>query len=209
MRETSCLPDYADGAAEKQERIGSLQFSQKQDRVIATGPFRLELGPDFDRYMMWGFIDNGVRFYASPNQKVSLAPPLDSERTTELAKLLGLSEQMHQSQLSCAVLADSKTLITAGDDSTISVWTLITTTASVDLQPRGTLFGHRRSINVLAVSRSHSALLSASVDGVVILWDLNRLDLVRILATGKPVDVSMHSWYSRTQLTCIIVCQDK
>lgn len=43
-------------------------------------------------------------------------------------------------------------------------------------------------MNILAESRSYSALLSASSDGQVILWDLNRLDLVRVLPSGKPAD---------------------
>ena len=42
---------------------------------------------------------------------------------------------------------------------------------------------------MLAVSRSFSALLSASSDGQVLLWDLNRLELVRRLTTGEPVEV--------------------
>ncbi|KAK3167262.1 hypothetical protein OEA41_010388 [Lepraria neglecta] len=41
---------------------------------------------------------------------------------------------------------------------------------------------------MLAVSRSFSALMSASSDGQVLLWDLNRLELVRRLTTGKPVE---------------------
>lgn len=43
---------------------------------------------------------------------------------------------------------------------------------------------------MLAVSRSFSALLSASSDGQVLLWDLNRLDLVRKLPDGERVEVS-------------------
>ena len=42
----------------------------------------------------------------------------------------------------------------------------------------------------MAVSKSFSALLSASSDGQVLLWDLNRLELVRKLTTGKPVEVN-------------------
>ena len=81
-------------------------------------------------------------------------------------------------------------MITAGSDCTVSVWTVISTSKSVDLQPRKTFFGHRTAITTLAVSRSFSALLSASNDGQVILWDLNRLELVRVLAEGKSVDAS-------------------
>lgn len=88
------------------------------------------------------------------------------------------------------LFADSKTLVTAGSDCTISIWTLIITPDSVDLQPKITLFGHRSAVSTLAVSRSFSALLSASSDGQVLLWDLNRLELVRRLTTGKSAEVS-------------------
>ena len=47
-------------------------------------------------------------------------------------------------------------------------------------------------MTTIAVSRSFSALVSASSDGHVLLWDLNRLELVRRLTTGKPVEVSCH-----------------
>ena len=78
-------------------------------------------------------------------------------------------------------------------DCTVSVWTLLSTSKAVDLQPRACLFGHDTSITTLAVSRSFSALLSASSDGHVLLWDLNRLKLVRRLAIGKTVEVNYPS----------------
>ena len=103
--------------------------------------------------------------------------------------MLGLFEHVHQGQLAQAVFADSRTLITAGMDSTVSVWALVSTSKAVDLQPKACLFGHSAPITTLAVSRSYSALLSASSDGQVILWDLNRLKLVRVLVAGTIVEV--------------------
>ena len=156
---------------EHNDRIAELQYSAKHNRLMASSAFRLNIGPAYDIYMEWGFVDNSVRFYGADNKK-----------------LLGLFEHVHQGQLSCALFAGSKTLVTAGTDCTVSVWTVISTPKMTDLQPRTTLFGHRRAIVALAVSRSFGALLSASSDGQVILWDLNRLELVRIMTTGKPVD---------------------
>jgi hypothetical protein len=40
----------------------------------------------------------------------------------------------------------------------------------------------------MAVSKSFSTLLSASSDGTVILWDLNRLDFLRRLPHGRPIE---------------------
>jgi WD40 repeat protein len=96
---------------------------------------------------------------------------------------------MHQGQLSYVIFADSKTLVTAGSDCTISIWAVVRTDNLVDLQPKICLFGHRSAVIMLAVSRSFSALLSASSDGKVLLWDLNRLEMVRELTEGKPVEV--------------------
>lgn len=59
----------------------------------------------------------------------------------------------------------------------------------MDLQPLACLFGHRASVSVLATSRSFSTLLSASSDGQVMLWDLNRRCFVRELPVEGPVDV--------------------
>lgn len=98
---------------------------------------------------------------------------------------------MHQGQLTYVQFADSKTLVTAGSDCTISTWTVVTDGNSVDLQPKTCLFGHRCAVTMLAVSRSFSALLSASSDGQVLLWDLNRLELVRQLTVGIAVEVSV------------------
>lgn len=146
--------------------------------------------------MEWGFIDGGVRFYAADTKKVRRFKA-NCQGSTETLQLIGLFEHVHQGQLTFVLFADSKTLVTAGSDCTISVWTLIITPNSVDLQPKSTLFGHRSAVTTLAVSRSFSALLSASADGQVLLWDLNRLELVRRLTTRKPVEVSLLLTFER------------
>ena len=155
------------------DRASHLQYSLKHERLLCSGPFRLHIGPIYDKYMDWGFYDGSVRFYAS-----------------ETKKPVGLFEHVHQGQLSYVLFADSKTLVTAGSDCTISIWVVVSSGASIDLQPKATFFGHRAAVTTLAVSRSFSALLSAGSDGQVILWDLNRLELVRRLTAGKPVEVS-------------------
>ncbi|EXJ92702.1 hypothetical protein A1O3_01254 [Capronia epimyces CBS 606.96] len=146
------------------ERVASLSFSWKADKLLCSGAFRLNIPPAYEMYMEWGFSDNSVRFYS-----------------TDSRKQLGLFEHLHIGQLSCALFTDSKTLITAGTDCTIAVWTVVESAKSVDLQPRATLFGHRQPVTVLALSRSFNALLSASTDGQVMLWDLNRCEFIRKL----------------------------
>lgn len=153
-----------------EERVATL--SMKQDRLLCGPPLRLNIPPTYEKYMEWGFFDSSVRFYASENRK-----------------LLGHFEHLHVGQLSCALFADSRTLVTAGRDCTISTWMFTSGSKSVDLQPSGTLFGHRSPISILAVSRSFSTLLSASTDGQVMLWDLNQQSFVRELPADGVVDV--------------------
>ncbi|KAJ5653278.1 hypothetical protein N7490_000281 [Penicillium lividum] len=152
-----------------EERVSTL--SMKQDRLLCTAALRLNVPPTYDQYMEWGFFDGSVRFYS-----------------TDSRKMLGHFEHLHVGQLSYASFADSRTLITCGTDCTISLWTVTSTSRSIDLQPIGSLFGHRAPVTVLAVSRSFSAMLSASNDGQIMLWDLNRRCFVRALPTEGTVD---------------------
>jgi hypothetical protein len=62
------------------------------------------------------------------------------------------------------------------------------TPKSLDVQPKTSLFGHKEPVSTIAVSRSFSTILSASTDGQVLLWDLNRLEFVRKLAHGRQVE---------------------
>ncbi|KAF9891214.1 hypothetical protein FE257_004778 [Aspergillus nanangensis] len=151
------------------EQVSSL--SMKHDRLLCAAPLRLNIPPLHDKYMEWGFFDGSVRFYSADNRKI-----------------LGHFEHLHIGQLSCAIFADSRTLVTSGTDCTVSTWIFTSTGKTVDLQPVGSLFGHRSPVTVLAVSRSFSTLLSASTDGQIMLWDLNRQCFVRELPSKGPID---------------------
>ncbi|CAG8246185.1 unnamed protein product [Penicillium olsonii] len=166
-----------------EERVATL--SMKQDRLLCTAALRLNVPPTYEYYMEWGFFDGSVRFY-----------------TADTRKLLGHFEHLHVGQLSCATFADSRTLVTCGTDCTVSLWTVTATSKSVDLQPIGSLFGHRSPVTVLAVSRSFSALLSASTDGHIMLWDLNRRSFVRGLPTEGVVDCARINDVSGDIMVC-------
>ncbi|KAJ5165433.1 Concanavalin A-like lectin/glucanase subgroup [Penicillium coprophilum] len=166
-----------------EERVATL--SMKQDRLLCTAALRLNVPPAYDYYMEWGFFDGSVRFYAADTRK-----------------LLGHFEHLHIGQLSHATFADSRTLVTCGTDCTISLWTVTATSKSVDLQPIGSLFGHRAPVTVLAVSRSFSALLSASNDGQIMLWDLNRRSFVRALPADGVVDCARINDVSGDIMVC-------
>jgi len=156
-----------------EERVASLIYVSKVDKLLCSGAFRLNIPPTYDKYMEWGFADNSIRFYAADSRKQ-----------------IGLFEHLHVGQLSCALFGDSKTLITAGTDCTVAVWSIHSSnTKSVDVQPRATLFGHRATVTTLALSRSFNALLSCSSSGELILWDLNRCEFVRRIAVPGSIQV--------------------
>ncbi|KAL2062245.1 hypothetical protein VTL71DRAFT_6511 [Oculimacula yallundae] len=154
---------------ESQERVANLIYSAKLDRLLCATAFRLNLAPHYDKFVEWGFADNSIRFQFN-----------DSSR-----KSAGLFENLHVGQISTCIFASSQLLITAGEDCVISAHTVLTSPSKpVDLTPRSSLFGHKTPVTVLAVSKSFSTLLSASQDGNVILWDLNRLEFVRKLSNN-------------------------
>ncbi|ROV87817.1 hypothetical protein VSDG_09592 [Cytospora chrysosperma] len=158
---------------ESHERVASLIYAPKLDRLLCASPFRLNMAPHFDKFLEWGFADNSIRFFLSDNRKPA-----------------GLLENLHQGQISCLAFADSKTLITAGEDSVVSVYTVRSPPGkNVELVPRMSLFGHKTPVTVMAVSKAFSTLLTVSQDGAAFLWDLNRLEFVRKLpVVARPVE---------------------
>jgi hypothetical protein len=153
---------------EANDRVSSLAYIAKGDKLLCSAPFRHNIPPYYNRYMEWGFTDGSIRFYASDSMK-----------------LLGLFEHLHSGQLTTSFFVDGRTLVTAGTDCTVAIWNVISGEKnSIDLQNTTMLFGHKSPVVTLAASPAFSALLSASTDGRVFLWDLNRNEFVRELHLG-------------------------
>jgi hypothetical protein len=150
------------------DRISSLNYNSRSDKLLCSAPFRHNIPPHYDRYMEWGFTDGSVRFYESHSKR-----------------LIGLFEHLHSGQLTTSLFIDGRTLITAGTDCTLAIWTVTKgERGNIELQNATTLFGHKSPVVTLASSRVFSAFLSASLDGRVYLWDLNRNEFVRELDLG-------------------------
>jgi WD40 repeat protein len=170
------------------EKVASLNFSPTQERLLCAGPCKLNMLPNCDRHLQWGFADHSIRFF-SANTK----------------RMLGLYENTHIGPITTATFVDSKTLVTAGADCTIGLWGVTTSRDHIEIQPKTYLFGHRSAVVILAASRVFSTLLSASLDGQILIWGLNRHQCIRVLhPAGEPPiqaakisDVSGH----------ILVCQ--
>jgi hypothetical protein len=166
--ETGSLTRVPGTLLEAFDRVSSLAYITKTDRLLCSAPFRHNIGPHYDSYMEWGFTDGSVRFYDSSSKK-----------------LLGLYEHLHTGQLTTSLFVDAQTLITAGTDCTVALWNVIKgERGMIDLQNATTLFGHKSPVITLASSLAFSAFLSASSDGKVFLWDLNRSEFVRELDLG-------------------------
>ena len=174
-----------------EEKVCHMAHARKDDRLFCSGAFRIHLPPSFDKYLEWGFVDGSLRFY-----------------TSDTRKLIGLSEHIHQTQISCVLVLDSKTLVTASADSTIAIWTVLTSSKSITLVPKTYLFGHSTAINVLAASRSFATLLSVSLDGQIMLWDLNKLRLVRKLKKSDRVECARINDVTGDILVCHMKTMD-
>lgn len=171
---------------EYRERVASMIWSPKMDRLLCSSPFRLNLPPSYDKYLEWGFADNSVRFYFSENRKPA-----------------GINENLHIGQLSCLVFADSKTLITAGEDCVVSVHSVQTSPGRpVELLHRSSLFGHKTPVTTIAVSKAFSSFVTVSADGQAFLWDLNRLEFVRRLPSNRAVECARINDVSGEMMLC-------
>lgn len=165
--DTSCaaLARIPHPLLDSHERVASLIYSTKSDRLLCSSPLRLNLPPSYDKYLEWGYADNSIRFYFTENRKNA-----------------GINENLHIGQISCIVVADSKTLITAGEDCVVSVHSINTLAGKpVELQLRSSLFGHKTPVTTIAVSKAFSTIVTVSADGHAFLWDLNRLEFIRKL----------------------------
>ncbi|KAI8632850.1 beige/BEACH domain-containing protein [Xylariaceae sp. FL1651] len=172
--DTSCyaLSRIPHPLLESRERVASLIYSPKLDRLLCSSPFRLNLPHSYDKYLEWGYADNSVRFFSTENRKSA-----------------GVSENLHIGQISCVVVADSKTLITAGEDCVVSVFTIHSLPGKpVELLHKSSLFGHKTPVTTIAVSKAFSTLVTISGDGHAFLWDLNRLEFVRKLPSSRFVE---------------------
>ncbi|KKP00232.1 hypothetical protein THAR02_07672 [Trichoderma harzianum] len=163
-----CLPNPL---LESHERVSTLIYAPKLDRLLCASPFRLNL-PPYDKYLEWGYADNSIRFFFADNRRAA-----------------GLFENLHIGQISCAAFADSKTLITAGEDCVVSVHALHTAPGkAVELIPKSSLFGHKTPVTAIAVGKAFSTFVTASSDGQAFLWDLNQLSFIRKLPLVRHVE---------------------
>ena len=110
----------------------------------------------------WAYPDQSVRFW-----------------TSDRKKMLALYEQLHDKAILTALFINQTIFMTAAEDGTVSAWKARMSSDSIELHPKITLFGHQSSVRTLTFSKAYSVILTGSTDGMMILWDLSRMEYIR------------------------------
>lgn len=132
----------------------------------------------------------GFRQRSSSSKSASLAhppSPADDGRTPA-SKLKPLfSHACHSGAVRC-IASCTRYFASGGDDEVVNVFD------AKKLVERGSLFGHKSTVNALSFSNSSDVLLSGGSDGSVILWKTKEWERVAALQghTGEVSTVACH-----------------
>eukprot|EP01135_Chromosphaera_perkinsii_P002345 Nk52_evm131s221 gene=Nk52_evmTU131s221 len=180
---------------ETPDPITSIIITNTHEKVLCSSEQKVLIPPMHSKMLSWGYADCTARVLAA-----------------DTGKIVSIHEGMHLGQITAAIFADDYTLITGGEDSVVSAWKLPTSSKEVRFMLRGTLYGHKMGVSTLCASRAFSIIVSGSVDGSSIIWDLNSLKYVRDIE-GKFDDpvrhISINCSNGDILLTsdfCIVVC---
>ncbi|BES87468.1 Beach [Nesidiocoris tenuis] len=146
------------------------QIIQFEKSLLAVEQNKVLVPPNFVRYVAWGFADHTLRLGNYDSDKAVL--------TCEAV--------MHTSgEVVACVCPNSKTIITAGTSSVVTIWEYNKKQMSV-VQ---TLNGHVEAVTCLAASSAYNVIVSGSRDATAIIWDLSHRIFVRQL-TGHNAPVA-------------------
>ncbi|KAK9401590.1 WD repeat- and FYVE domain-containing protein 4 [Crotalus adamanteus] len=153
LKLTSIIPKEA-----PQGPVGHIVCTEKG--ILAVEKKSILLPPLWNKIFSWGFSDFTC----------CLADSGSDKRPTVLEAPADWGDCL------CAVSPTPGTLITSGSSSVVCVWDLCRSTAGATaLLLKQPLYGHTQPVTCLAASTAYGLLLSGSVDGSCIFWDLNRL----------------------------------
>ncbi|XP_066461496.1 lysosomal-trafficking regulator [Eleutherodactylus coqui] len=122
--------------------------------------------------LSWGYPDNILRLKSKQSE-----PPVNFIQCSELNQVT-----------SCAWVPDSCQLYTGSKCGVITVYLnrfTNTTPMEIEVESQVQLYGHSGEITSLFVCKPYSILISVSMDGTCIIWDLNRLCYVQSLTGHK------------------------
>jgi len=193
--------------------VRDVRIGQDGKVLVVCGERMLCL-PGMQECFTWGHQDGTMRF-------VALQRGGSSMKKAEPEKLVACYESMHQGFVTVAASSEDGSIFVTGTSlGDMSVWRpeLRTTapaagstamgavTAGIQvvrgtekvvrsLQLRTRLCAHTGAVTCLTVSNTHAVMLSGSVDGTVILWDMRRLRFMRQLISNlvaAPVCVDLN-----------------
>lgn len=150
------------------------QIVQVDKNIVAVEQNKLLIPPEYCRYVAWGHADRSLRLGL-----------YDSEKPIFVWEG---SDNLMPNEILCCTIPNSRTMITAGTESLITVWKI---EKMRSFTPIMNLYGHVEPVTCLASSQSYSLIVSGSRDKTAIIWDLNRLTFVRQLGAG-PSDKLIH-----------------
>lgn len=135
---------------------------------LPVGRIRSSLGPNIN--VIWGTTDNSLRVVNREGGTLTILPSLHSQRISH-----------------CLSCGDS--IILGSEDTTLSVLKLVSDkTDHIMLQSQAYLRGHKTPVTAVTASSSFSVVLSGDEAGIVLTFDLNRLEFVRNLCVfNRPV----------------------
>ncbi|XP_056422915.1 lysosomal-trafficking regulator isoform X3 [Hyla sarda] len=122
--------------------------------------------------LSWGYPDNILRLKSKQSE-----PPVNFIQCSKLHQVT-----------SCAWVPDSCQLYTGSKCGVITAYLnrfTNTTPMEIEVESQVQLYGHSGEITCLFVCKPYSILISVSMDGTCIIWDLNRLCYVQSLTGHK------------------------
>lgn len=131
--------------------------------VLAVEQNKVLMPPTFSRYAAWGFADHSLRIGM-----------YDSDRAMFICESVAHSGEI----LACAS-PNSRTIITSGTSSVVTVWELDSKQKSMSV--KHSFHGHTDAVTCLAASPAYNIIVSGSRDGTAIVWDMSRYIFVRQL----------------------------
>lgn len=141
------------------------QIIQQEKNILAVEQNKVLIPPQFNKYVAFGYADGSIRI-----------GNYESDRAFSIfeSDLLPCTDE-----ILCCTVANSRTMITGGTNSVISVYRLKNKLSKIELLQN--LYGHSEAITCLAASSAFGILVSGSRDRTCIIWDLNKLAFVRQL----------------------------
>ncbi|XP_060728472.1 WD repeat- and FYVE domain-containing protein 4 isoform X2 [Tachysurus vachellii] len=141
--------------------IGQIICGEREILVMEKN--KLLMPPLWNTYFCWGYYDNTCSFGNYTTEK-------------DFAVWEGLSDW---GEAVCAACPNGNIIITAGSNTVVCVWDVSINKDKLKyMKLKQVLYGHTDTVNCVAVSESHSVIISGSQDQTCILWDLEELNYI-------------------------------